>query len=87
MPPNNFSLIFMGMKQQKLEIVELMNWWISEFRFFFQNLELFLTNFQGLILSLVGLIDAKGMYVAQPLVEPHPCLSHESILPTQGSIL
>ena len=57
--PKNLWLIFMGMKQ---------NGQLKKTEFFkITNSQYFLRKFQRLVLGLVGLIDAKGIDLAQPI--------------------
>ena len=68
--PYKFGLIFMRMKQKKIFFEEKNSKWPI-----FQNvrfskspiLEIFSRKFHRSVLGLVGLIDAKGINVAQPI--------------------
>ena len=82
---NKLWLIFMGKKQKK----KFFSWkkkikMADSKKVHFSKspiLKIFLWKFHGLVLGLVGLIDAKGINVTQPM-----CPSHQSILLTQGPI-
>ena len=59
--PYIFVLIFMGMKQKKIKMADSKKLSFSTS----SKAEQFMPKFHGLVLGLVGLIDAKGIDVAQ----------------------
>ena len=69
--PNKFGLIYMRMKQKKNFFFEEKNskWPIFQNGRFSKSpiLKIFSQKFLGLGLGLVGLIDVKGIDVAQPI--------------------
>ena len=66
--PYKFGLIFMRVKQKKFKMAVFQNGRFSKWPFFkIANSQKFLCKFHGLVLELVGLIDAKGIGVAQPI--------------------
>ena len=69
--PHNLWLIFMGIKQKTIFLQKKKNpkWPIFQNGRFSKSpiLKNFLWKFHGLVLGLVGLIDAKGIDVAQPI--------------------
>ena len=68
-PSHNLWLIFIGMKQKNFFLKKKSKMADFQNRRFSKSpiLKIFLWKFHGLVLGLVGLIDAKGIDVAQPM--------------------